>query len=150
MDRASARYANLAMSKEIPHLVGVTTRIEYERYRRGYVHPVVASQPHIMEPLKTSFRAPRAPEGWKLFVHPEGTRYFYCESPENDYMGQIFDYMTRNDIAFRRPLKPTKKRGSEERKTYPQDIAPVVLVLEFRLTGRIGYYFVSHPTQTLF
>ncbi|KAF6764327.1 hypothetical protein DFP72DRAFT_799998 [Ephemerocybe angulata] len=170
MDRASARYANLAMKKEVPHLVEVTTRIEYERYKRGYVHPVVASQPHIIEPFKTSFRAPRAPEGWKVFVHPEGTRYFYCDSPENpvpvlteawiydqeiytrlqDCMGQIFAYMTRNDIAFPRPPKPTKKRGSRERKTYPQDIAPVVLVLEFRLTGRIGYYFVSHTTQTLF
>ncbi|KAF5329995.1 hypothetical protein D9611_010429 [Ephemerocybe angulata] len=170
MDRASARYANLAMEKEIPHLRAVTTRIEYERYKRGYVHPVVASQSHIIEPFKTSFHAPRAPEGWKVFVHPEGTRYFYCDSPENpvpvlteawiydqeiytrlqDYMGQIFDYMKRNDIDFPRPPKPTKKRGSKERKTYPQDIAPVVLVLEFRLTGRIGYYFVSHTTQTLF
>lgn len=62
-------------------------------------------------------------------------------------MGHIYQYMESKGIAFPRP-------GSndlpEDAYICPQDLTPVVLVLEFKLSGNIGYYFVSHPTKTLF
>lgn len=88
-----------------------------------------------------------------------------------NYMRQIFRYMGDNDISFRNSKGsyhpsaiPRKKRRTRngsmhfQQNTsndpledfYPQHLAPVVLVLDRRLTGNMGYYFVSHPTQTIF
>ncbi|KAJ2925396.1 hypothetical protein H1R20_g11697, partial [Candolleomyces eurysporus] len=82
------------------------------------------------------------------------------------YMKAIFAYMKEHNVSFP-PAQPSQKRGNPrnsarrkrssgdhweegEHAETPQDLAPVVLVLEFRLTGRVGYYFVDHPSQTLF
>ncbi|RXW23291.1 hypothetical protein EST38_g2560 [Candolleomyces aberdarensis] len=83
------------------------------------------------------------------------------------YIKAIFAYMKENDVSFPRPTQPSQKQGNPRKSTHrkrsygdcweegehvepPQDLAPVVLVLEPRLTGRVGYYFVDHPSQTLF
>lgn len=87
------------------------------------------------------------------------------------YMKQIFQYMSKHNVSFGNSTpspyvvaSPRKKRrtrnGSSHFQTstsndasddyYPQHLAPVVLVLELRLSGNAGYYFVSHPTQTIF
>ncbi|RXW23284.1 hypothetical protein EST38_g2559 [Candolleomyces aberdarensis] len=138
------------MSKGIPdqslHLVAVTTQMEYERYKRGFTR--------LDNPI------PILTEAWiyEDDVFEELQRY----------MKAIFFYMKENDISFPRPAsqppqKPDNPRNLTCRKrSYgdhweegehvepPQDLAPVVLVLEFRLTGRVGYYFADHPSQTLF
>jgi len=96
------------------------------------------------------------------------------------YMEKIFAFMTKHDIDFLRPSGITSpmhprpnlagRQKNQELKMafddmydndypedmphdetiYTQDVLPVVLVLEFRLSGRVGYYFASHPTQSLF
>jgi hypothetical protein len=81
------------------------------------------------------------------------------------YMKAIFAFMKRNNICFPRSTQPTQESGNCRRSTQkssggqweegehaetPQDLAPVVLVLEIRRSGRVGYYFVDHPNQTLF
>ncbi|KAJ2925409.1 hypothetical protein H1R20_g11698, partial [Candolleomyces eurysporus] len=179
------------MSEDIPNLnlVAVTTRIEYERYKRGYVRPTTDSEEYVIPPMTTVFGSPSLDNrpGWRTFVHPEGTRYFYCDSLDNPvpvlteawiyeddvfeelqrYMNAIFAYMKEHNVSFPRPAQPFQKRDNPrksarrkrssgdhweegEHAETPQDLAPVVLVLEFRLTGRVGYYFVDHPNQTLF
>lgn len=83
-------------------------------------------------------------------------------------MDQIFEFIQKNNIPNFRPnsspISDTQNSKSEpsiaeskkdkttkdEDEMTPQDLAPVILVLEFRLTGRTGYYFVSHPDQSLF
>ncbi|KAJ3505990.1 hypothetical protein NMY22_g17391 [Coprinellus aureogranulatus] len=185
-------YADLNMELAIPHLVAIDTK-EYERYKRCYCYPqrfVEPGRPTI-DPLTTSFDAPPLPAGWKCFIHPEGTRYFYCDDPSNpvpvlteawlydqeqcahihDYMRQIFKYMKDHNVSFDKATpsqfispSPRKKRRTRNGSThfqsstsndpfdesYPQQLAPIVLVLDIRLTGNTGYYFVSHPTRTIF
>ena len=64
-----------------------------------------------------------------------------------EYMGLIYRYMGRNGVTFPRPALNELPKDIH---LYPQDLAPVVLVLEFKLSGNVGYYFVSHPTKALF
>jgi hypothetical protein len=79
------------------------------------------------------------------------------------YMTWIFEYMEDHNISFCRPT-PRKKRRTRNGSahfqltpstdpfddSYPQHLAPIVLVLDIRLTGNTGYYFVDHPAQTIF
>lgn len=78
--------------------------------------------------------------------------------------------MNDHDISFRNSTPsqhvslPRRKRRTRNGSThfqsntqndpfddhYPQHLASTVLVLDMRLTGNTGYYFVSHPTQTIF
>jgi hypothetical protein len=44
----------------------------------------------------------------------------------------------------------SNKRSYSNDFIYTQDMAPVVLVLELKLSGYVGYYFVSHETQSVF
>lgn len=79
------------------------------------------------------------------------------------YMYQIFEYMLNAGLYFRvREEAPNQSDGAskstassfyEEEQTgyqYFQATAPVVLVLEVRLSGSVGYYFVDHPRRRLF
>lgn len=74
---------------------------------------------------------------------------------------EIFRYMRDRGVSFpvtqqTLPEWETPRKGrfapedTAEEKWYFQDYAPVVLVLELRLTGNCGYYFVDHAGQRLF
>lgn len=60
-----------------------------------------------------------------------------------NYRDKIFAFMQEHGIDFLRPV-PSGERS------LVQEALPIVLVLDPRLSGRMGYYFVSHPTQSLF
>ncbi|KAJ3502184.1 hypothetical protein NMY22_g18674 [Coprinellus aureogranulatus] len=171
-------FDGLAMSESIERLVAVNAS-EYERYKRGYCYPLSFHKPEkdmIHEgPVATSFERPALP-GWCTYVHPEGTRYFYhddCASPVpviteawlyddevrsliEQYIKDIFAYLNVNGIDFRVLAAPCDTQLSGHPRDggddweYIQDSTPVVLVLETRLSGYVGYYFVDHHRQRLF
>jgi hypothetical protein len=76
------------------------------------------------------------------------------------YMGKIFEFMQKNDVYFRPKaalVVPEQARSREGGMTqdevgcrYLQDSAPTILVLDARLSGRFGYYFVNHLHRRLF
>lgn len=71
------------------------------------------------------------------------------------YMAEIFKFMDVNGIEFPSNSdasgKPKQANLSpEEGWSYFQDHAPVVLVLDVRLSGNSGYYFVHHAERRLF
>lgn len=71
-----------------------------------------------------------------------------CEEVER-YMNSVFKYLRDN----RKSLSQEKLFFFERERPhtdYFQIQAPVVLVLELRLSGSCGYYFVDHKTKRLF
>ena len=76
-------------------------------------------------------------------------------------MQRIFHFIETHNIDFSHlPGSQTQEwqrrdhkvaaESSKAKHVYQQNKHPVVLVLEFRLRGSIGYYFVCHRTQSLF
>jgi hypothetical protein len=75
------------------------------------------------------------------------------------YVVAIFQFMHEKTISFRggeagtRPTQPSPLTGHGEGEMvwdYFQNSAPVVLVLEARLSGNFGYYFADHTRRRLF
>ncbi|KAJ3522958.1 hypothetical protein NMY22_g11662 [Coprinellus aureogranulatus] len=152
---------------------------EYERYQRARYHRYFPQTEEKKKdiapgPLETSFSALAPPEGWRSYVHPEGVRYFFRDDPEErtcptlqpvavlteawiykpgeenaiqDAMEQLFKYMAKGNLSFRQRRHGGSDQGHFGRNQHRN---PVVLVLELRLTGNIGYYFVDHRKQRLF
>ncbi|KAF8960337.1 hypothetical protein BDZ97DRAFT_1665959, partial [Flammula alnicola] len=89
-----------------------------------------------------------APNRWKYFVHPDGGLYFLNESWPIPILTDIYVYESADRNRLEGYIKSIfqyiKKYGVE----LPSD--DVCLVLEFRQSGRCGYYFVDHTTRCLF
>ncbi|KAF8183149.1 hypothetical protein BJ912DRAFT_976800 [Pholiota molesta] len=132
---------------EVEGLIGVTS-YEYERYDRNVIKEKHFWSEYIIDPLATDFTRSQAPSPWTYHVHPDGGLYFfrssspipiltdvYIYNPQSrtrleDYITKIFEYINKYQILM------------------PSD--DVCLVLEFRQSGRCGYYFVDHATRCLF
>lgn len=75
-------------------------------------------------------------------------------------MGEIFRFMQRNGVCFiPKAASVASKQASSRQGSviqddvglgYFQDSAPVILVLDARLSGNFGYYFVHHEHRRLF
>ncbi|KIM46860.1 hypothetical protein M413DRAFT_264641 [Hebeloma cylindrosporum] len=89
----------------------------------------------------------KPPDKWKNFTHPDGSIYFLNESWQIPVITDVYV----DDDDPRRRLEGFIEKIFSYIDTYEVIMpAEACLVLEFRQTGKCGYYFVDHSTRCLF
>ncbi|KJA18441.1 hypothetical protein HYPSUDRAFT_45303 [Hypholoma sublateritium FD-334 SS-4] len=132
---------------QIPGLVGVTS-YEYERYDRRRITEKHFWAEYIIDPLETSFKRIPPPQRWEYHVHPDGGLYFIGKAWTIPVLTDIYLYDADSRTRLENIIENVFQYIDKYRITLPSH--DVCLVLEFRQSGRCGYYFVDHRTRCLF
>ncbi|KDR80105.1 hypothetical protein GALMADRAFT_92332 [Galerina marginata CBS 339.88] len=136
------------VSDEVKKLVAVTS-YEYQRYERNIKTDKYFWEEFTIDPIEVDFLRPDPQGKWTTHTHPDGGLYFHSTSWEIPVLTDVYVY----DRSYRGRLENYIQGIMEYIEKYDlKDELPsnICLVLEFRQTGRCGYYFVDHTHQCLF
>ncbi|KAJ3516749.1 hypothetical protein NLJ89_g920 [Agrocybe chaxingu] len=136
------------LSDCITDLVGVTS-YEYERYDRNVTLEKVYYSTFLLDPLEMDFSSPSEPQNWTAYTHPEGAAYFESTTlAPYPILTDVYVYEDEPRARLEVYIRDIVSYVSEHQVQLPKD--NICLVLEFRQSGRCGYYFVNHTRQCLF
>ncbi|KAF8814763.1 hypothetical protein BYT27DRAFT_6959625 [Phlegmacium glaucopus] len=134
------------LCKEISKLIAVTSS-EFQRYERDFKSDKICCDSFPIRPLLMTFTEPELPNQWVTFTHPNGAPYFLDDSRKIPVLTDVWIYdadpKTKLETYIEQIFSYIEKYNIE----IPEETC---LVLEFRNSGRCGYYFVNHAKQCLF
>ncbi|KAF8155634.1 hypothetical protein B0H34DRAFT_659915 [Crassisporium funariophilum] len=143
---SSAQLARPGLSDAVESLVAVTS-VEFERYERNVTSEKVYFHSFPIHPLHTCFDPPEPPGRWVPHIHPEGALYFSDDTRDFLILTDVHLY----DVSAYQRLETYIEHILSYIKKYDLTLPTETnLALEFRGSGKCGYYFVDHATQSLF